>query len=147
MASPLIFGTALTPAVLDVLSNGDAIAVDQDPLGVQGVRVHVAGSPIYTLDEYKNGLVHWPQEVWAKPLASGDRAVLVVNHNASAAANVTVSLADIAREYPPLLKGPVNVYDLWVHASVGNVTGDSWTVTVPPLDFVFYRLSGAASHF
>lgn len=145
MASPLIFGTALTPDVLAILSNADAIAVDQDPLGVQGVRVHVAGAPIYTLDEYKNGLVHWPQEVWAKPLVSGERAVLVVNHNATAPADVTVSLADIAKVYPPLLASPVTVYDLWSHAVVANVTGGGWVVTVPPLDSVFFRLTGSAA--
>jgi alpha-galactosidase len=144
MASPLVFGTALTPAVLSILSNADAIAIDQDPMGVQGVRVHVSGDPIYTLDEYKNGLVHWPQEVWAKPLATGERAVLVVNHNDSAAATVNISLLDIARVYPPLLAGPVTVYDLWTHSIVANITGLSWQVTVAPLDCFFFLLTGLA---
>jgi alpha-galactosidase len=196
MGAPLVLGTELTPAVLALASNAEAVAVDQDPLGVQGVRVHVAGDPVYSHDVYGDGLVWWPQEVWAKPLASGARAVLVVNHAATAAAadaagdddkinddgtvdgggrqgsrrgkgngglggggngdaEVVVSLEDIARVYPPAMPVDrvVEVYDLWAHKVVGNITVTSgqhrgasnsnrtWTVKVPPQTSRFLRLT------
>src|SRR2546429_4365441 len=66
MAAPLLIGTDLrkaTPSTMDILLNADVIALDQDPLGVQG-------APIRTRD----GL-----DVFVKPLANGDRAVALFN--------------------------------------------------------------------
>src|SRR5689334_24131264 len=61
MAAPLLIGSDLrkaTPETLRILENRDVIAVDQDPLGVQGkVLSQVDGKWIFT-----------------KPLANGDTA-------------------------------------------------------------------------
>ena len=54
---------AMTPEVRDVLTNREVIAVNQDPLGMQGRKVRDDG----------------PREVWLKPLADGSKAVLVFN--------------------------------------------------------------------
>ncbi len=65
--APLLVGadlTTLSPATLATLTNPDVLAIDQDPLGLQAVKVSA-----------DNGL-----EVWSKHLAApGDRAVLLLN--------------------------------------------------------------------
>jgi len=60
LAAPLIAGndlTVLTPQTLEILTNPEVIAVDQDPAGIQGHRVWQEG----------------PLEIWMKPLADGAR--------------------------------------------------------------------------
>jgi alpha-galactosidase len=60
LAAPLMAGNdirSMTPEVRDILTNAEAIAIDQDPLGQQGKRVRKS-----------NGL-----EVWSKQLADGGR--------------------------------------------------------------------------
>lgn len=69
MAAPLILGNDLTnmsQQTLDIILNKEAIAIDQDPLGVQGLRLRAEGNIEY----------------WLKPLQNGDWAVLVLNRGA-----------------------------------------------------------------
>lgn len=66
MAAPLILGNdlrAMPQETAAILLNKEAIAIDQDPLGVQGLRY-----------ETDNGL-----EIWFKPLAGGDWAFCLFN--------------------------------------------------------------------
>jgi len=77
--------------------------VDQDPLGMQGRRVK------------RNG----DQEVWAKQLADGGRAVVLFNRG-PAAAEVTASWTDLG--YPPHLTAKVR--DLWSQKDLGNLSGN-----------------------
>ncbi|MFF7454284.1 NPCBM/NEW2 domain-containing protein [Kitasatospora sp. NPDC008115] len=66
MAAPLMIGTDLRtaePETLEILTNKDVVAVDQDPLGRQGSVV-----------SRENGLV-----VMSKPLADGSRSVTLTN--------------------------------------------------------------------
>jgi alpha-galactosidase len=66
MAAPLLAGNDLgrmDGPTRGTLGNREVIAIDQDPLGVPGLRV-----------SSKNGL-----DVWVRPLWLGDRAVLFVN--------------------------------------------------------------------
>jgi alpha-galactosidase len=68
MASPLILGMDLTdlhlsPHTLEIISNLDVIAIDQDPLGKQG-------RPIVKTADF---------EIWAKPLADESYAVILIN--------------------------------------------------------------------
>jgi alpha-galactosidase len=68
MAAPLIMGADVRQAdqkYLDILSNADIVAIDQDPLGKQGVKVRDDGN----------------YEVFAKPLANGDVAVALLNRS------------------------------------------------------------------
>ncbi|MBO0865756.1 MAG: hypothetical protein J2P16_11875, partial [Mycobacterium sp.] len=79
MASPLLLSTdlnTLTPAELSIIGNRDIIAVDQDPLGVQGKIV----------DRGKD----W--DVLSRPLADGDYAVVLFNR-ADSAQTITTSAA------------------------------------------------------
>ena len=66
MAAPLILGndiTDMTPEVLSIITNKDIIAIDQDPLGIQGLRLK------------KEGDLQW----WFKPLSNGDWAFCILN--------------------------------------------------------------------
>jgi alpha-galactosidase len=55
----------MTPEVTSILTNSEAIAIDQDPLGIQGFKYHSADSV----------------EVWFKPLANDEWAVCFLNRN------------------------------------------------------------------
>ena len=104
------------------MTNVEAIAVNQDPLGVQGQRV-------------------WPvnatgaQEVWAGPLSNGDNAVVLVNKGI-APANVTVTWEMLSLP----MTTTVNIRDLWAHQGLGPFTG-SYTTLLASHAVVFLRLS------
>lgn len=118
MASPLIIGSdprTLPTSMIDTLKNPEIIAVDQDPLGIQGVRV----AP----DTYSKVLT-----------GKGNRAVVLLNRG-SAAAQLTVNFADAG------LKGTVSVRDLRTRTDKGTATG-SYTATVPAHGTAFLRLHG-----
>jgi alpha-galactosidase len=71
MAAPLLISTDLRKAdsfTLRTLSNPEVIAIDQDPLGKQA-----------TVVKSGNGIT-----VYSKPLVNGDRAVALLNENATA---------------------------------------------------------------
>jgi alpha-galactosidase len=66
LAAPLIAGNDLrnmSPATGKILTNPEVIAVDQDPLGKQGIRVRKQGD----------------LEIWARPLAGGATAIAILN--------------------------------------------------------------------
>lgn len=68
LASPLIAGNDLRnmdKETLEVLTNKDVIAINQDKLGIQGYKVYA-----------KDGV-----EIWAKPLEGGDWAIAFLNRN------------------------------------------------------------------
>jgi len=110
LAAPLLAGNDLskmTPETLAILTNAEAIAVDQDPKGVEGHRVWQGG----------------PYEVWAKPLADGSVAALLMNRGEDTE-KISVSFNDIG------LGASASVRDLWAHKDLGTFTG-SFTADVP----------------
>jgi alpha-galactosidase len=123
MASPLVVGSdprTLPKAMLDTLENPEILAVDQDPLGIQGVRIATDA----TGDTYSKVLQ-----------GSGRRAVVLLNRSDQPAQRtVTFSQAGLA--------GKVAVRDLRAHADRGAYTG-SYTVTVPAHGTAFLKLAGA----
>jgi NPCBM-associated, NEW3 domain of alpha-galactosidase. len=65
-AAPLVIGSdvrKLSQTSVDILTDPDVLAIDQDPAGVQAVRVGPAGTT----------------ETWVKRLADGSRAVVLLN--------------------------------------------------------------------
>ena len=92
----------MSTATRDILTNREVIAVDQDPLGVQGRRVRRDGG----------------REVWVKPLADGSRAVLLFNRG-NEAADIAVAWEEIG--FAPA--GKAAVRDLWRKADGGLVHG------------------------
>ncbi|MEP7184338.1 MAG: glycoside hydrolase family 27 protein [Rhodanobacter sp.] len=98
MASPLLIGTDLRtikPDALKILLNKDVIAIDQDPLGVQGHQVRDTGG------------VH----VIVKPLKDGSRAVAVFNEG-NVSKKVDVTPVEIGLK----AAGHYRVRDLWKHS-------------------------------
>src|SRR5882757_5094307 len=112
MSAPLIIRTDIreaTPATMDILSNSEVIAVDQDPLGVQGTEISSA-----------NGL-----HVITKPLENGDRAVALFNEtDAAATISTTASAVGLPRS------SGYAVEDLWAGTSAESAGGIS--AVVPP---------------
>ena len=123
MAAPLMAGNdvrTMTDATIRILTNPEAIAINQDPLGVQGRVVRRDGAC----------------EIWAaKPLFDGSRAVLVFNPG-PAAADVKVTWEDAGLPASAALY----VRDLWGHRTTGP-HGGGLTVAVPPSGSAFLRVS------
>lgn len=124
MAAPLMAGNDLRnmdQATIHILTAPEVIAVDQDPLGHQGVRV----SRIVSLKG--------PQ-VWSKIL-SGDnvRAVALFNRS-DEPTTITVEWKQIG--LPP---GLARVRDLWERVDRGTFT-DSYTVDVPAHGTVLVKI-------
>jgi alpha-galactosidase len=126
MASPLIAGNDLrtmTPATLRILTNPEAIGIDQDPLGVQGRIIARAGNV----------------QIWAgKPLFDGSQAVLVFNEGPEPA-TVAIKPSDLGFSSPAAL----HVRDLWQHVTSDAALSDdgSLSVAVGPNDVRFLRIS------
>ncbi|HEX3046010.1 MAG TPA: cellulose binding domain-containing protein [Bacillota bacterium] len=125
MAAPLIAGNdlrSMTQTTIDILTNSEVIAVDQDAAGIQGTRV------------VDNGDL----EVWCKPLGSATgntKAVALLNRSASAA-TMTVNWSNIG------LSGTATVRDLWAKADRGSFSG-SYSVSVPSHGVAMLKIAGS----
>ncbi len=122
LAAPLIAGNDLIhvkPEITEILTNREVIAVDQDSLGKQGTRVKDLGQ----------------QEVWAKELKDGGRAVVLFNRD-SAEATIRVTWNDL--NFTPSMKAQVR--DLWKHEDLGIFTG-SFAANVAPHDVAMLRIT------
>ena len=129
MAAPLMAGNdlrAMTEETKSILLNKEVIAVDQDPLGVQGRVVIERG---------------YGGQVWMKPLADGSKAVAFVNYtDRELAQYVRWSQIDIPA-------GPAKVRDLWAHADKGVHTDtggkydERFEVKIPAHGVVMVRIS------
>ena len=144
LASPLIAGNDLTTmsnATRSILTNKHAIAVNQDPLGVQATLVNGTG-PVdgYSarIREASAGTLSTSipsgasdTQVWAKALAATDSfAVAFLHRNATAGADASITLDFHALCRPGLCRPGQNppmsyeVYDLWADGvSLGVHTG------------------------
>ena len=124
MKAPLLIGTNvenMTSDTLRILRNSEVIAVNQDPLGVQGYRRKSEGT----------------SEVWAGELSSPSKsyAVLLLNRGHSTT-NITADWADFGLN--PSISA--NVRDLWLYKDLEIMTGNV-TATVPSHGVVFYRIT------
>lgn len=122
MAAPLIAGNNvadMTAATRDILLNRDVIAVDQDPLGVQGHRVARMGK----------------QEVWSKPMADGGRVLLLWNRGETPA-RIGVDWTMMGLPANVMLRGR----DLWAHKDLGRLSR-RYEAEVAPHGVVMIRLA------
>jgi alpha-galactosidase len=122
MAAPLMAGNDLAKMdsrVRHILLNQGVIAIDQDPLSIQGHRVRRDGD----------------SEVWSKPLQDGSRAVLLFNRGTQA---MTIAAKWTDLGYPPAMSAEVR--DLWAQQSIGR-TNAAFSATVPPHDVVMVRIT------
>jgi len=119
LAAPLITGNDLAnmdAGTREILTNPEVIAIDQDPLGVQGHRIKQEG----------------PLEVWMKPLKDGSTAVGLFNRGWGAMP-VTVDFRDIG------LGNSAVVRDLWTKKDLGPFQ-EKYTATVPQHGVVMLHL-------
>jgi alpha-galactosidase len=122
LAAPLIAGNDLAAMSADtraILLNRDVIAVDQDRLGAQGDRV------------WKEGDL----EIWARPLAGGGRAAVLLNRG-EAPASITLSWEML--HYPASLS--LGVRDLWAHRQLARARGAFTARNVAPHGVVMIRI-------
>lgn len=123
MASPLLIGTDVRKIKhedLEILLNTDVIAIDQDPLGVQGKQVRDADG------------IH----VIVKPLKDGSRAVAVFNEG-DTAKKVQVDGQELGLKASTTYR----MRDLWQHS---ESQGDgSIKVELPAHATVMYRITAA----
>ncbi|HSC04043.1 MAG TPA: hypothetical protein VLC49_12010, partial [Solirubrobacteraceae bacterium] len=123
MAAPLIASTnlaTLTPQALAIYENRNVIAVDQDPLGAQGVPIARAGG-------------RW---VLTKQLQNGDRSVVLFNStNTATKISTTAAAAGLPAAHAYRLQ------NLWTDAV--TETGGQVSAFVPAHGVVMYRVSVA----
>lgn len=127
LAAPLLAGNDLRKMdknVLELLTNKEVIAIDQDSLGKQGMRYMQEGE----------------HEIWVKPLSGGEAAVCLFNRDEqpweleTALADENLSFADIIfwqKEY--------KVRDLWQHKELG-MASDRMTFCIPAHGVILLRL-------
>jgi alpha-galactosidase len=109
LAAPLMISADLTKisaASLAAVQNTEVIAIDQDPVGVQGTLLSSAG----------NG------EVWVKPLIDGSRAVALLNRGSH---TTTIETSASAVGLPSA--SSYSVRNVWTHgvSSTGGLIRDA----------------------
>ncbi len=122
LASPMLLGcdmSSLDPFTLSLLCNNEVLDVNQDPLGIQGVRIASGDGHV----------------TYVKPLEDGSIAVALFN----------LTDKEKVLGFTPKKLGlyaDQTVRDLWRQEDVGGISGKGrWEVTVPPHGAAFYRLS------
>ena len=123
-AAPLIAGNDLrdmTPATLEILTNPEVIAIDQDPAGLQAVLVRVS-------DDVR---------VYSRALTQdGLRAVLFFNTSKD-----SVGAASITWKELGLLQGTASVRDLFAMEDLGAFEG-AFEAEIPPTSAVMVTIHG-----
>jgi len=120
-AAPLIIGSdirSITPATLSMLTNPEALAIDQDPLGVQGTPISTSGNT----------------QVWSKPLTGGDRAVALFNRGTS-----PQLISTTARQVGLKSAHGYDLRDVWQHST--TETAGRISAAVAPHSVVLLRVS------
>ncbi|CAK9135882.1 unnamed protein product [Ilex paraguariensis] len=115
MKAPLLIGCDvrnMSAETLEIISNKEVIAINQDPLGVQGRKVYVSG---------EDGCL----QIWAGPL-SGHRLVVVLWNRCSKSATITAGWDALGLESST----NVSIRDLWKHKLVSSTTMASYSALV-----------------
>jgi len=125
VSAPLVIGAdvrAISNQAVAMLSNPEVIAVDQDPLGMQGtpIKRDQAG------------------DVWLKPLVGEDRAIAMLNRGLTPT-RVTANATEIGLTPDSVFQ----VRDLWTHTSTH--TAGTISAEVPAHGADLYRISPAAA--
>ena len=131
LAAPLVAGNdmqTMSAATREILTNPEAIAVDQDKLGVQGFKYSA-----------KDGV-----EVWFKPLAGGDWAMTILNR-ATNAQKLTFDWPNekvndvFAKRAANFSTTTYTLRDLWAKKEIGT-TQQALAAEIPGHDALMLRL-------
>lgn len=124
MGAPMILGNdlrAMGRGLARMIGNREMLAVDQDPLGLQG----------YVVSEDEAG-----RQVWAKTLyGRGRRAVVLLNRGVQPA-SVTVRWSDLG------LASVSTVRDVWGHRNLLLAGSSSYSALVRPHGSVTLIVNG-----
>jgi alpha-galactosidase len=114
LAAPLMAGNDLrtmSPEIIEVLTNNEVIAVNQDPRGVQGHKHRDFGDT----------------EIWKKPLSNDQEAIVLLNRGEEQKEiSVRVDSKDLVR-------------DLWKKKNLGTFESGWFSSVVPPHDVVMIK--------
>lgn len=122
MKAPLLIGCDIREVSADtlkILTNTDAIAVNQDTLGVQGHKVRADGD----------------LEIWAGPLNDSTMAAILLNRG-STEEEITITSEDLGWGE----RAGFSVYDIWQHKTVGQFEG-KYTTEVEAHGVMFGRFT------
>jgi alpha-galactosidase len=123
LSAPLLIGCdleQLDPFTIGLLSNDEVLALDQDALGKQAVRVATLG----------------PVDVYLKELEDGSRALGFFNRGGDVATINFNKLGYLG------LSGPWHVRDLWRQTDLPDTRG-ALKLAVPPHGVVLLKLNPA----
>ncbi|MFO7447184.1 MAG: glycoside hydrolase family 27 protein [Ignavibacteriaceae bacterium] len=131
LAAPLIAGndiSNMSDATKNILTNKEVIAVDQDPLGIQGFKYSAEDS----------------MEIWFKPLQNDEWAVCFLNRSLNPVEinfnwkeeNVIDSVFNKDAKFNEIT---YNIYDLWAKKDAG-LTSQALKASVPGHDVLMFRL-------
>jgi len=121
LAAPLMAGNDLrkmTPEILNILTNKEVIAIDQDPLGKQGYRL----------------IKHISKEIWVKELSNGDWAICFLNTG-----DEPLKLS-MNWDHFGILKGEYKVRNIWEKENLGT-TKQLFNSEIAPHDVALLRFS------
>lgn len=127
LAAPLLAGNDLRKMdkeTLDILTNNEVIAVDQDKLGKQGVRYMKVGD----------------HETWTRELSNGEGAVCFFNRGTTPWTFKMNWARQINFGKVITWQKEFNIRDLWAHKNIGT-TDKEMEFTVPAHGVVLLRLS------
>lgn len=114
-ASPLLTNNdvrSMSAEIKNILINPEVLAVHKDPLTNMGVRIDVGGG----VNEPHTAILDVTSSVYAKPLADGSSAVMVLNR-ATTAQNVTVALEDVGDPFVTRYA----IRDLWARTNLSSI--------------------------
>jgi len=103
---------------LEILTNEEVIAINQDKLGKQAQRIFKEND----------------KEIWAKELSGGDWAVGFLNRNDNEALELSLDFSELG------IKSKANIRDLWKHENVGKDL-NIFTCNVNPHEVVLIKVS------
>jgi alpha-galactosidase len=123
-AAPLILGSdvrTVSDATIAMLTNPEVLAINQDPLGIQGVPISTVGD----------------SQVYVKQLANGDRAVALLNRGPAPQVISTDAKAVGLRP-----AGGYTMRDVLRHSS--SSTGGAIAANVPAESVAMFRVSAGS---
>lgn len=131
LAAPLIAGNDLrnmTKDIVEVLTNKEVLAINQDSLGVQGLKYAVRDSV----------------EIWTKPLKNGDWAAAFLNRSTVPKTITYDWNAEVVKDSVSNLTldtraNPYKLRDLWTKTERGDTKKPLHTA-IPAHDILMFRL-------
>jgi alpha-galactosidase len=151
LAAPLIAGNdlhSMSPETKSILTNTEVIAIDQDPLGIQGFKQNIKDSQkgFIRFDiSGMRGVNKDSLEVWLKPLVNDQWALCVLNRGKTDKSfsldwktfSVTDSLSNRTLN---TATASYKIRDLWQHKDLGE-TDKPLKVVVPTHDVLCLKLA------